>query len=141
MRVSSLGVARPAYYDRNAATGLANYAAGTVAPHVLTTRFTVTCAAGKKINLEYCRANTKRDAVATALATVYVVFTVTSGASTADVVYIMFNDNTLGFLQSQVVPSGVSLYAGETLTAQTLDNCTGGTISYALSSKYVSYDA
>ena len=141
MKIGSLAAARSAFYDRNATSGLADYAGSSIAPHALTTRWTITCAASKKINLEFMRASVKRDTAATTLATVYVVGRVTSGASTGDIVYIMVQDNTLTFRTDQIVPSGVTLYAGESVAAQTLDNCTGGTMSYSISSKYTIFDA
>ena len=141
MRVSSLGNARPAYYDRNATSGLANYGAVNVSPHSETVRFTVTIASGRKAFIEQARFTCLRITAATTLNAVAMIFRNTSGASNADLIYETKHTNTVGDELTQGTTGTTTLYAGETLDARTSDLSTGGAWNYYLSAKYTTFDA
>ena len=140
MRVSSYAVARPAFYDRASTSSLQAYAA-TVAPHAQTARWSVTVAAGRKAQLEGAWLQVVRITVATVVAQYNISLNVTSGATTAVVATRDTWSNTTLADFSQIVPGGITLYAGETIAAATLDGSTGGTVYFVASAKLTLYDA
>lgn len=141
MRVSSLGVARPAYYDRNATSTLQNYNA-VVAPHGTTTRWTTTIAAGKKMNVELVQIYQERRSVATVALQSTIQVNITSGATTA--LSVFTNDlgtNTVGARDYRLVTNVCTLYPAETIEVVTLDVSTGGTVLFLAVMKGTTYDA
>ena len=141
MRVASLGVARPAYYDRNATSTTGSYAA-TVTQHTLTTRYTVTVAAGTKLLIE---------AAETVILTVTAAVTplrlasrvvVTSGAITQSVcatdITQSASTTTPTFL---IQPLAVTLYAGDTVTGPTFMDSVTGSAFMATSFRGTTYTA
>jgi len=141
MRVSSFAVARPAYYDRNATTGVFSYDAANIAPHSLTTRWTTTVAAGKKAFVESGTARLIRYTAATLAGQANVQIQVTSGATQIDLFNCFLYSNTVNTLVTGSVPTQVTLYAGETLAATTADASTGGTTYIGMFGKTTTFDA
>lgn len=141
MRISSYAVARPAYYDRNATTGVQAYDAAPVAPHVLTTRWTVTVASGRKAMVENANVRLVRLTAAAPVGQTNIQIIVTSGATQVDLFNIFTWDNTVNVFRSAAMPASVTLYAGETLAATTSDVSTGGTNYIGMFGKYTTFDA
>ena len=140
MKVTSYAVARPAYYDRGASSIVQNYSAS-VAPHGNTVRWTTTCAAGKKINIELVNVRIVQDTVATVKVANYCAVYITSGVTTFSLADLLNPSNTVGlpvYFQMSGVPT---LYAGESAAAATGDGSTGGTSQYLVAMKATSYDA
>ena len=139
MRVASLGVARPAYYDRNATSVADGYFAD-VGPHANTVRFTRTVAAGKKIIVEFANSTILRTNTAAPVGSVTAFINVqsTAGLRLTD---IYTRENTLYFAARNSTPVGVTIYAGESYTGETSDGSTGGTLTYLHQIKGTQYDA
>ena len=136
MKVTSYAVARPAYYDRNAASTYQSYDA-TVAPHAGVTRWTTTVSAGKKLVIEQfiigyyvISAGTVAGNYGTQLYVVgQLLATVGSGVNVvATNVYST---------QTGLVP----VYAGEAIYASTYNYTTGGTVSHLANFKGTTFDA
>ncbi len=140
MKVTSYAVARPAYYDRNAASIVQNFSTDT-GPHGTTTRWSTTCAAGKKINVELANDRIQVTTVATTKTSQFASIYITSGATTFSLADVLQPTNTVGsvvYFQMSGVPT---LYAGEVIFSATGDGSTGGTVQYLLAMKATSYDA
>ena len=136
MKVSSYAVARPAYYDRTAAAATASYGA-TVGPHGYTTRWTLTCAAGKKVISELFFMSVERATVAATVGAAEVVIQVNAATNfrkinTSNVANTNVNETVLG---------SVTLYAAETFTSLSQDASTGGTVTYVVNFKGTTFDA
>jgi len=140
MKVTSYAVARPAYYDRNAIAAISSYGA-VVAPAYYVTRWTRTIAAGKKAYIEVATSVINRATVASVAATQEGFFTLTSGASTIDLVSTQSLSNTVGVLTEKSLSIPVTLYAGETLDGKTNDQSTGGTVYLQVAAKFTIFDA
>lgn len=140
MRVSSFAVARPAYYDRNAAS-IANIYLQTVAPHASTARWTYTVASGKKLQLENTTIRVIRITAATVAGTYATEVTLTIGASTYLVTQSYQTSNVANFTDFRTDQTVMTLYAGEIITGATIDTSTGGTVQYGLWNKGTLYDA
>lgn len=142
MRVSSYAVARPNYYDRNAAGGRSRYY-GTVGPHAQTLRFTVTIGAGKKAFAELVAVRLQQVTVATATSRADSVIDSTDGTTNTSLSYAalftsLTNANQYVFNAS---PAQQTLYAGDALKAYTEDGSTGGTVLYVVDARYTTFDA
>lgn len=140
MRISSYAVARPAYYDRNATTTF-NSMGVNPTPHSATVRFTTTVASGKKMLLETTYLYVARFTVATAVGEALTYNQVTAGASTADVYTASLTSNTVGAQTVVQLPTALTLYAGEVITAVTSDASTDGTCLMRATIKGTTYDA
>ena len=140
MRVASLGVARPAYYDRNATSAIQTYVA-TVSPHSQTTRWTTTVAAGTKLVVEAATVFVQRATAATTPLEVYGRVRITSGANVMVLAGNAFTSNTLAVLYVDKASAGTTIYAGETVTGVTSDGSTGGTAFFEIDFKGTVYDA
>jgi hypothetical protein len=140
MRVSSLGVARPAYYDRNAVSTIAYYA-NTVGPHAQTTRSTTTVAAGKKLSIEVATGFVYRSTAWTSAGNTLSIVRITSGSDICDPIAIYKQDNTLNVQTAEKAVGNMTVYAGETVQLITIDNATGGTVFHYLAFKGTTYDA
>ena len=125
MKVSSYAVARPAYYDRSAASATAYYAAN-VAPHLITTRWTTTIVAGKKQFVEFSRTSVYRTTLATT-AGLY-----ESNISIAGISLTSSVDTSVvvGASQALTVTGAITLYAGDSILATTVDQSVGGTVFF-----------
>jgi hypothetical protein len=141
MRISSYAVARPAYYDRNATSGLSTYGAVNIGPHAETVRFTVTVGSGRKAFIEQARFTCLRITAAAVVNATTMIFRNTSGASSVDLIYETKWVTTVGDELTQGTTGTSTLYAGETLDARTSDLCTGGAWNYYLNCKYTTFDA
>ena len=140
MRVSSLGVARPAYYDRNA-TFYVQGDTNTYAPHGTTTRWTATIAAGKKAVVEGGVCLLWQATAPTTAGTRLAIIRATSGASTADLAVVGSLDGTIGKMYSDKPGYGATIYAGETLSGITSDPSIGGTVLFEVAIKGTQFDA
>jgi hypothetical protein len=141
MRVSSYAVARPAYYDRNAAGFISNYVAS-AAPHSETNRVTVTVAAGKKHAVEIIGATILRDAAAAVLgyAAVRAYITPSGGAAMRFLELPLYN-NTVFSSNSLFIPPTVTQYPGDVLLLQTIDGSTTGSITFSCAYKATIFDS
>ena len=125
MKVSSYAVARPAYYDRSAASAVAYYAAN-VAPHLITTRWTTTVAAGKKQFVEFGRTSIYRSALATTAGLYESNISIAGISLTSSVA----NSVTVGTLVALTVTGAITLYAGDSIIGTTVDESVGGTVFF-----------
>lgn len=140
MRVASLGVARPAYYDRNATSSIQTYVA-IVAPHSFTTRWTTTVASGTKLVVEAATTFVERITAATTAAEVYGRIRITSGANVMVLSAQAFTSNTIAVCYIDKASYGTTLYAGESIAGVTSDGSTGGTAFFEIDFKGTVYDA
>lgn len=140
MRISSYAVARPAYYDRNAASVTAEYV-GTVGPHAGTNRFTYTVASGKKLITEFAYSSMYRATVAAPVGQYSAIVFAQVGANTPRFAYIDSVKNTVDATQQTTTAGAITIYAGESLNGYTSDASTGGTVSYILQAKGTLFDA
>lgn len=137
MRVASLGVARPVYYDRNPSITTAGYY-DTVGPHAATTRFTVTAAAGTKIFFDAGSAVVMR---ATAAAPVdYARASLQQPAGQIICPSFLYN-NTVGATNTAILAGSILVTAGNSLVGETYDQGTGGTILYSMFIHGITFDA
>ena len=140
MRVASLGVARPAYYDRNATSLFQSYLAQ-IAPHATTTRYTYTVSAGKKVYLEHVGSRVLRTSAAAPVGQFGIEQQVTDGTKQILLSERYSLDNTVNLVQDDIRVLGCTIYAGETVSGVTLDSSTGGLVQYWVSIKGTLYDA
>ena len=142
MRVSSLGVARPVYYDRNATTIGKVYEASTVAPHNTTIRWTYTVASGKAAYVEAANGIMWRDGAATAASLTQIIFNVqTSDAATVSVLQNRTYSNTTNSPVTFAASQLAYLKAGDIFFAATYDGSTGGTWTLGAYTKFTQFDA
>ena len=141
MKITSYAVARPSYYDRNASSIMPSFA-GVLSPTGATTRYTYTVAAGKKALIETSTAYIGRVSVASTSGYFFSDTRITL-ASGAYVILIRPNqiDNTVGPAYFASSTGTTTLYAGETVSAETTDSSTGGTVAFLLASKGTLFDA
>lgn len=139
MKITSYAVARPAYYDRGATSFSGGYDA-VLAPHADTNRVSVTVAAGQKVILEGVNMSTQRVTVATVIQVVgfYSNVTSTAGFRITD---ISTNNNLANIRERQFVATNVTIYVGETFTANTVDTSTGGSVYYIIQYKGTTFSA
>ena len=135
MRLSSLASARPVYYDRNPTITLGSYYAS-VAPHVTTTRWTITNTAAQKA---YCDAASIAMVRDSAAATAGISFAQVSQVSPVTLVFMY--SAVLGTTAQQSMGGSIFIPQGGSLFGQTVDNSTGGTITYSLMAHVVQFDA
>ena len=141
MKVSSYAVARPADYDRNAVSTIQSYGADT-APHVTTTRFTTTVAAGTKLIVEVALAFTMTTGVATVSARGFSQVLVASGGNNVDLSRIDQIQLTTSLAATQqLIPLQLTVYASETVVGNTANGSTGGTMFHVVSFKGTTYAA
>jgi len=141
MKVTSYAVARPNYYDRNAAGTSVRYLASGVAPHSQTTRWTVTIASGQKAFAEMAGVRIAPQTVATAFASAAAGVDTYSGGVYSTLIYIQTTMSAALAVAYAAYPVSVSLYAGDQLLGFTADYSTGGTALYIVDSKYTTYTA
>lgn len=142
MRVASLGVARPTYYDRNSIEGSLNYQAYAVAPHADTTRWTYTVPAGKKAYVDSANAIVYRFTAATGVSLVNSRLVITpSGGSATLIVFAHIETNVVGDNARQNLAGSLLLLSGSTFRGITVDSSTGGTVDYVAAAHYIEFDA
>lgn len=140
MRVSSYAVARPAYYDRNAVATYSTYTSSGIAPHTYTVRWTYTVAAGKKAIMEFATILLSTQTPATVNGSREGYLRVISPA-TASLLYVVHTSNTSGSISIVINPTQPTFYAADSITGNTFDSGTGGTVYYDMSGKFTAYDA
>lgn len=142
MRVSSLGVARPTYWDRNAVPTVADGNSGAVGPHGDTTRWSVTVAAGKKVFIDAAICETLRYTVAAPIGVYYCVLRYTpSGGSASSILSMNSLNNTVGGVERIALGGSIFCIAGDQFFALDADTSTGGTVNFAVKAHYVTFDA
>lgn len=141
MRVASLGVARPAYYDRNA-TSVVNQYSGTLTQHTNTTRWTYTVASGKKLLVETLEVFDLTVTAAAAPLRLAVAIQVTSGASNFSLARVDHQQSASTTTPTFVcMQAATTLYAGETIYSPTFMDSVTGSVFMSSSSKGTLYDA
>ena len=141
MRVTSYAVARPSYYDRTAVGSTLSFESAPLAPHGTTTRWTTAIAAGKKAYVESGIAFALRSSAAATSGAIYVYHQVNSGATSGRITHIGQQITTVGTSLNMLVPTQVTLYAGDQLTGFTADQSTGGTCDFICNAKLTTFDA
>lgn len=136
MRISSYAVARPSYYDRNAASVSGQYAA-TVGPHSATTRFTYTVPAGKKCLIEASFESVTRATAATIAGLVGVY----AGTSNVRCINIVTTNNTVPVCVQDKGTTQLTVYASATFTGVSSDASTGGTNEIIIQFNGTEFDA
>ena len=140
MKVTSYAVARPAYYDRNSSSSVQTYL-DQVSPHGVTTRWTTTVAAGKKLAVEVTVMRNLRLSAAAPVGVQGSELTITSGASLLVMLSNRQTDNTLNVAYVVQNTVNYTLFASESIKAESFDLSTGGVVQYALTLKGTSFDA
>ena len=142
MRVASLGVARPTYYDRNAISGSISYQGAGIAPHADTQRATVTLASSKRAFLEATSLIYIRATAATSAAFVYASASLLpSGGTGVGYLLVPQINNTVGTVSNISLGGSLTIGSGDVLSLYTADTSTGGTYNYYLAIKYTQFDA
>ena len=140
MKLGSLASARSAYYDRNATSVFQSYLA-TVGPHAGTQRWSYTVASGKKLQLEIAGTRIYRITAAAPVSWTQADISIVSGATTAILSEKYVFDNSLTVVYDDIRAMAVTVYASESIAANTIDVGTGGSVQYWLSAKGTLYDA
>lgn len=141
MRASSFAVARPAEYDRSPGTIRNSYAAGDVAPHATTTRWTYTVSSGKRSRILVGQVMMARQtAGGVAGRTAMRVLVTPSGGSAGAAMHIA--DYTNAVNSPNVVPysGGGFLNPGDVASGDTEDTSTGGLVTYSTSMFNTEFD-
>jgi hypothetical protein len=141
MKVSSFAVARPNYYDRNAAGTSVRYIASGVAPHAQTIRWTVTISSGQKAFAEMVGVRIAPTTVATVFGAAEAGVDTISGGVNSTIIYIQQKMSAALTVLYAAYPLSVTLYAGDQLVGFTSDGSTGGTALYIVDSKYTTFSA
>lgn len=135
------GLARPAYYDRNAVPKVLSYAQGAIAPHVQTQRWTYTVPAGKKAFIEEIFAQVRRESVAAPAVRidVQITYAPVSGSNMFIGLPIIYTNN-VGDQETEFPPQLGLLVAGDLIHGDTEDTSTGGTAAYVVAMKFIEFD-
>ena len=141
MKLGSLASARPAYYDRNAASLALSYDQAGIAPHAVTTRVTTTVAAGRKTLVESLCLIIVRDAVATVVGNQFLLTYTQSGAIGINIQQAIQRSNTLSSTTAIATAYGITVYAGEQFRVDSADSSTGGSATYTVGVKGTTFDA
>jgi len=137
VRSSPVFLARPAWYDRNPAPSGSAYFTDGVAPHALTARHTYAVPTGKTAIMTSLFVFCRRATAATTVGKVEVRFLAGAGLQ----IYWSFIDNTAGIRFTWELSPHTIVLAGTTIYMYTADGSTGGTVDYAVSIGYVTFDA
>ena len=137
MRVASLGVARPAYYDRNSTTTNGGYY-NTVGPHAQTTRWTITNTAAQKMYVDAGAVSMHRETAPTSSASGFVAL---QSPVNSSVIFGFFNNATAGATLNVTMGGSILVLQGGSIVGVTQDGSTGGTITYAVFCHAVQFDA
>ncbi len=120
---------REEWMDRNSALAFLNCDVGS-APHAQTLRATTGVAAGKRARVTSGFIEAIRTAAATAVgnARIYLIY---NDGVTAFLLWVaMVTLNTVGSRQTIVIPEGLTLAGGSSITLYTDDDGTGGSLYY-----------
>lgn len=138
MKVASLGLARPVYYDRNATTVNGAYYASSAPSGASAIRWTITNTSTQKLFIDSASLSCIRDGAATVTGKGWIALMSPSGnAVTMKFVYLA----SVNTHDTVTLPGSVYVSPGSTITAETYDSSTGGTILYGLFAHGVQYDA
>ncbi len=121
------------YFERGAAPINNSYAAGGVAPHVSTLRFTYTVPTGKYALLHTLTAFLIRDGAPGAAGVARGFYLVLRGGVTAYLTYATFLNAAVGTDILRETAHQSMLFAGDQVLAYTSDASTTGTVEYRLS--------
>jgi len=140
--LNSSGLIAINYYDRIAITIGQLYNANGVAPHGLTTRWIYTVPAGKKALVETSICRILRITAAAALSFCDARI-ITGGLTTAQTysAYALLLNNTINAQITDRSDSPILLLAGQTLSGETNDGSTGGTMNYLVTAKITEFNA
>ena len=137
MRVSSLGVARPMYYDRNSTATTGGYY-NTVGPHAQTTRWTITNTSSQKMYVDAGAISLHRETAPSTSASVFIALQQPINSS---VIFGFFNSATVGATLNVTMGGSILVLPGGSVVGVSSDSCTGGTITYALFCHAIQFDA
>lgn len=141
MRVSSLGVARPAYYDRNATATIGAYA-DTLTQHSAVTRYTVTVASGTKLLIEAAETFILTVTAAAVPLRIASRVSVTTGSSSLSVCATDITQSasvTTPTINTSLM--AVTAYAGDTVTGTTFMNSVTGSAFMSTTFRGTTYAA
>ena len=141
MRVASLGVARPAYYDRNASGTRQRYNAA-IAPATFTTRWTATIASGKKAFVEAVFVRCFQATLPPAIGFMETYVETSDGVTNTLLASARAATSLTVKQQAQDRVAGtITLYAGNSIYCTTVDDSTGGTVQFTGDALYTIFDA
>jgi len=141
MRTGQPLIARPEWYDRNAASQNHFWEGADTGPHADTSRRTYTVPAGKKAMVEILQATVLRTAAATTLGYMEAWWNLTpSGGTARCIIRASIKTNTVGDRHDMAVGGSVMLFAGDEIDGHTMDLSTGGTGYYFISYKITEFD-
>lgn len=123
--------------DRNPTTVVRSYAAGGVAPHPETDRWTYTVPTGRRAAVTYAEADVFRDAAPSTLGVITVSIYYNNNLVLRSIVW----NNTVGARDFKLMTGLMVLNPGDTLRATTEDSSTGGSANYRISAMIVEFDA
>lgn len=141
---AGFGVARPAYYDRNANPQVSQYAASGIGPHGITTRWIYTVPAKRAAYIESVLCSMMRDVAPTAAAFAFVscnynpLGVLANGQSVALAEEI---SSAVGTQKAGQFTGAGFLQATDSVTGITGDTSTGGSYRYHAVMKVTEYDA
>lgn len=126
------------WFDRNPLEVNLSYNSANVAPHASTIRSTYTVPVGRKFLIDTARVLAMVETVATGRGRpgIYVQL-----SSNLYVVFALLLTNLVGDSKNEIIGSGITLLAGDTVSLITSDNSTGGSLTYVGSLHGVEYDA
>jgi len=130
-------VARPEWYDRNPVKIRRNSVGAGISPHSDTERWTYTVPAGKKAIVESLQTTMIRKTAATTAGRPYA-HIIVAGIAFLKAVII---GNAIGDRSDPTVGPAMVLVAGETITANTADDSTGGTVDFFVAMTATEFDA
>ena len=140
MKVTSYAVARPSYYDRNAAGDTKRYNA-IVGPHAQTTRWTFTVPAGKKAYIEVLSLRISQWTAVTTPGFADCGIELNTSGSPTSLLYqkLLTAIATLPF-SLQTIPLQVSMYPADSVACFTSDTSVGGTVAYLPDARFTTFD-
>lgn len=144
MRTGTTLSARQDWFDRNPTPRIFLYASAFVgiAPAAFTQRWTYTTPAGKKFYVQstFLTATRVTAAAPVGMCGAELQYTPSGGAATT-LLQSLNLQNTIGASQSYSLGAGVVMLAGDTLTGNTFDFSTGGTVAYVATVQGIEFDA
>jgi hypothetical protein len=140
MRVSAAASTKAHYIDRIHSNVTMKYSAGSVAPHVITTRISYTVPSNYRAYIESLYTSVRRDGTPTiADYSIATILYTPDGGNSATLVSGYIRSANIGDRESQVLTQSGVMLPGDMLTGITVDNSTGGTCTYVLSAKVMQY--
>lgn len=134
-------IARPTYYDRNAATALVGFSLGGVAPHGTTVRAGYTVPTNKKSFLDSLWMDIIRDGATATFGTVLVRLNYSPFGGGAAIMFQTFQNQGTALVESQtVLPQFGYMSPGDSFTLTTSDASIGGTNAFNVNAKKTEFD-